>query len=132
MKLYHVILSCVFMEGMSSGPILSERDVIGLIDSSSRGATGMDGRISSCTGASILEVLKKYLIVQIQSHVSHTNNKYTTLSCDLLSTHLMIIPQLLYHSMCTYLTLHTDIYVCVTTARLTSLRYFYSTFFRTF
>jgi hypothetical protein len=93
---------------MSSELVLSERDVIEMIDSSSRGAIGIDGRISSYIRASILEVLKKYIVVQVQSHVSHTNNRYTTLPCDLLSTHLMIIPQLLYHSTCTYLTWHTD------------------------
>jgi hypothetical protein len=79
------------MEGMFGGPVLSRRGVIGMVDSGGRRAIGMDDHLSSYTEAkaprTILEVLKWYLVIQVQSISQHTNNKYTTLPCDLLCTH---------------------------------------------
>jgi hypothetical protein len=79
------------MEGMSGGHVLSGRGVSGMVDFGGHGTIEMNGCISSYTKAkassTILEVLKRYLIVQVQSHASHTSNRYTTLCCDLLSTY---------------------------------------------
>jgi hypothetical protein len=57
------------MEGMSGGYVLSGRGVSGMVDFGDHGAIEMNGCISSYTKAkdssTILEVLKRYLIIQV-------------------------------------------------------------------
>uniref|UniRef100_K3YJK3 Peptidase S1 domain-containing protein n=1 Tax=Setaria italica TaxID=4555 RepID=K3YJK3_SETIT len=65
-ELYHVLLSCVCMEGMSGGPILSRRGVIGMVDCGGRGAIEMGGHSYTEAKAphTIIEVLKRCLVLQ--------------------------------------------------------------------
>ncbi|XP_034600424.1 uncharacterized protein [Setaria viridis] len=65
-QLYHVLLTCVSMEGMSGGPILSRRGVIGMVDCGGRGAIEMGGHSYTEAKAprTIIQVLKRYLVLQ--------------------------------------------------------------------
>lgn len=82
------------MEGMSGGPILSRRGVIGMVDCGGRGAIEMGGHSYTEAKAphTIIEVLKRCLVLQVRCshrlmHV-HTSNRYITLlPCSLLATH---------------------------------------------
>lgn len=69
-ELYDVMLNCVCLPGMSGGPVLSRRGVVGMVDSGGLVDDVDDVYTKAVDPDTILEVLKAYLYSTIDVRCS--------------------------------------------------------------